>query len=195
MQKRLLQNLKLFLVLDSSQSESGDSGVQQRAKSHSWRRDFCSNDRGKDEQRQKPGGGSGGTQDILDMRAQLAQKQASHAPPPWYQATSKQAVAGSPAFSLLFLCLSQSAQYKPCLPAPTQPHYDTGESAERTAESTKAHAKVCGLWTNELLHHESAACMWGRRRRTPRTNPVEAARRQGLSKTHACFAVQSALQT
>lgn len=45
------------------------------------------------------------------MRAQLAQKQASHAPPspPWYQATSKQAVAGSPAFSLLPLPLSVSS--------------------------------------------------------------------------------------
>lgn len=133
--------------------------------------------------------GSGGTQDI-DIRAQLAQKQASHAPPPWYQAIQASKQSPGPQLSVSFLCLSQSAQYKPCLPAPTQPRYDRGERAERTAESTKAHAKVCGLWTNELLHHESAACMWGRRRRTPRTN-----RRQGLSKTHACFAVQSALQT
>lgn len=112
MQKRLLQNLKLFLVLDSSQSESGNPECSSERNPIAGGGTFVQNDRGKmnSDRSLKPGGGSGGTQDI-DMRAQLAQKQASHAPPspPWYQATSKQAVAGSPALSLLPLPLSVSS--------------------------------------------------------------------------------------
>lgn len=152
MQKRLLQNLKLFLVLDSSQSESGNPECSSERNPIAGGGTFVQNDRGKmNSDRSREEAAVVLKSQDRDMRAQLAQKQASHAPPPWYQAIQASKQSPGPQLSVSFLCLSQSAQYKPCLPAPTQPRYDRGERAERTAESTKAHAKVCGLLTQTVF--------------------------------------------
>lgn len=203
MQKRLLQNLKLFLVLDSSQSESGNPECSSERNPIAGGGTFVQNDRGKmnSDRSLKPGGGSGGTQDI-DMRAQLAQKQASHAPPspPWYQATSKQAVAGSPALSLLPLPLSVSSVQAMPACSYTAALRTTEVSAQRGRQKVQRRTQRCvdsGLMNCCIMRECVCVCCLhvGPASGTPRTNPAEAARRQGLSKTHACFAVQSALQT
>lgn len=51
-----------------------------------------------------------------------------------------------PQLSVSFLCLSQSAQYKPCLPAPTQPHYEY-DTGERREDGRKYKGARKGVWT------------------------------------------------